>query len=166
MTVTSVTKDQENLTFVLTAEFSAEPDRIWQLFDDPRQLERWWGPPGYPATFVDHDLREGGRVSYYMTGPEGEKYHGWWQVSKVVPASQIEFQDGFADDDGQPDPELPVTESKVEIDPVSSGTTRMTITSQFASVEAMEQLLAMGMEEGFVSAVAQIDDILAAPTSV
>ena len=37
----------------------------------------------------------------------------------------------------------------------------MSIESTFPSTEAMEQLLAMGMEEGLTQAVGQIDAILA-----
>ena len=43
MTVTTVRKDPEALTMTLTAEFEASPERVWQLWADPRQLERWWG---------------------------------------------------------------------------------------------------------------------------
>ena len=50
MTVTAVRKDPEALTMTLDAEFDASPERVWQLWADPRQLERWWGPPTYPAT--------------------------------------------------------------------------------------------------------------------
>ena len=46
--------------------------RVWALWADPRKLERWWGPPTFPATVLEHDLRPGGKVSYYMTSPEGE----------------------------------------------------------------------------------------------
>jgi uncharacterized protein YndB with AHSA1/START domain len=53
----------------LDAEFDASPDRVWQLWADPRQLERWWGPADLPATVTAHDLRSGGRVDYHMTGP-------------------------------------------------------------------------------------------------
>ena len=67
MTVTSVRKDPEALTMIVTAELDATVERSWQLWADPRQLERWWGPPTYPATVVDHDLTTGGRVTYYMT---------------------------------------------------------------------------------------------------
>jgi uncharacterized protein YndB with AHSA1/START domain len=56
MTVTAVRKDSEKLTMTLEAEFDASVDRVWQLWADPRQLERWWGPPTYPATFTEHDL--------------------------------------------------------------------------------------------------------------
>ena len=56
MTVTSFRKDPEALTMTITAELDATVERAWQLWADPRQLERWWGPPTYPATVVDHDL--------------------------------------------------------------------------------------------------------------
>jgi uncharacterized protein YndB with AHSA1/START domain len=41
------------------------------------------------------------------------------------------------------------------------GGTVMAIESRFPSLEAMEQLVSMGMEEGIVSALGQIDEILA-----
>ena len=67
MTVTAVHKDPDSLTMTLTAEFEASPTRVWELWADPRQLERWWGPPTYPATFTTHDLSQGSRVEYYIT---------------------------------------------------------------------------------------------------
>jgi uncharacterized protein YndB with AHSA1/START domain len=56
MTITSVQKDTEALSMTLAAEFDAPTERVWQLWDDPRELERWWGPPTYPATVTSHDL--------------------------------------------------------------------------------------------------------------
>ena len=76
MTVTSVVKDPEALTLVISAEFDASPERVWELWADPRQLERWWGPPSWPATFTAHDLAPGSRVEYHMTGPTGDEAHG------------------------------------------------------------------------------------------
>jgi uncharacterized protein YndB with AHSA1/START domain len=57
MTVTGIRKDPGSRTMTLDAEFDAAPERVWQLWADPRQLERWWGPPTYPATVDRHDLR-------------------------------------------------------------------------------------------------------------
>jgi uncharacterized protein YndB with AHSA1/START domain len=45
MTVTDIRKDPKARTMTLDAEFQATPERVWQLWADPRQLERWWGPP-------------------------------------------------------------------------------------------------------------------------
>jgi uncharacterized protein YndB with AHSA1/START domain len=161
MTVTNVHKDPEALTMSITAELDAPVDRAWQLWADPRQLERWWGPPTFPATFVDHDLTPGGRVTYFMTGPEGDKFHGWWEVRAVEAPRRLELKDGFADDSGAPNDAMPVTIMVMTLAERDGGGTVMTIESQFPSLEAMEHLVSMGMEEGITAALGQIDGILA-----
>src|SRR5688500_10054077 len=107
MTVTNVVKDPENLTMRITAELDATAERAWQLWADPRQLERWWGPPTWPATVVDHDLVPGGRINYFMSGPDGDKSHGWLQVLSADPPTRLELLDGFADDSGAPNADMP-----------------------------------------------------------
>jgi uncharacterized protein YndB with AHSA1/START domain len=161
MTVTAVRKDPTALTLTISAEFDASRDRVWQLWADPRQLERWWGPPTYPATFTEYDLRPGSRVAYHMTGPEGDQPRGWWEIVETDPPSSLAFRDGFANDDGTPNDAFPVSTVHVTIEDVGAGRTRMSINTVFPSAEAMEQILAMGMEEGITQAVGQIDAILA-----
>jgi len=162
MTVTNVHKDSEARTMTITAEFDAPVDRVWELWSDPRQLERWWGPPTYPATVVEHDLTPGGRVNYFMTGPEGDQARGWWQVLAVDAPRRLEFEDGFADAAGDPNPDMPTMTIAVELLERSGGGTRMAIETTFPSPEAMDQVLTMGMEEGMTLAVGQIDDLLRA----
>ena len=161
MTVIAVNKDPAALTMTVDAEFDASPERVWQLWADPRQLERWWGPPMYPATVTAHDLRPGGRVEYHMTGPEGDQPRGYWQVVEAEPPHRLVFRDGFADADGRPNSDMPVNDTRVSIREVDPGRTRMSIESVFPDAAAMEQLLAMGMEQGLTEAVGQIDAILA-----
>jgi uncharacterized protein YndB with AHSA1/START domain len=160
MTVIESRKDTGALNFTIVAEFEAGVERVWQVWADPRQLERWWGPPTWPATFEDHEFQPGGRASYYMTGPEGEKARGWWRFVAVDEPSSLEFDDGFSDESGEPDPNMPVTRARVALEPIPTGT-RMTITSQFATLEQMEQLVQMGMQEGMTLAMEQMDAILA-----
>lgn len=161
MSITDVVKDHENLTLTVTAEYDVDAERAWQLWADPRQLERWWGPPTYPATVVDHDLVPGGRVSYFMTSPEGEKYHGYWDVLEVEAPRRLLVSDGFADDSGSADPGMPSTSMLVTIADRDGGGVVMSIESRFPSLEAMQQLEAMGMVEGLRAAMGQIDAILA-----
>lgn len=160
MPVVSCTKDPEALTLTLVDELSAPPERIWQVWVDPRQLERWWGPPTWPATFEEHDTRPGGRSSYYMTGPEGEKARGWWQFVSLEEPRSIEFEDGFSDESGEPDDAMPRMTMRVALEPSGTGT-RMTVTTLFRSVEEMQQLLTMGMAEGLEGAAGQIDALIA-----
>lgn len=159
MTVTSVVPDQQAHTLTLTAEYAAPVEHVWQLWADPRQLERWWGPPTYPATVPEHDLRVGGRIRYVMTGPTGDTFPGWWRITALTPPTGLEFDDGFGDPDA-PSAGMPVTSVRVTISDAAGGVTRMVLQSGFPSAEAMEQLIAMGMQEGLTAAVGQTDDLL------
>lgn len=160
MTVVESTTDTEALRLTIVAELAAPPARVWQLWSDARQLERWWGPPTWPATFEQHDLVVGGTARYVMTGPEGEQVHGWWRFLAVDEPLGLEFEDGFATDDGEPDPNMPTMRALVDLREIPSGT-RMSITSRFATLEQMEQVVAMGAVEGMTEAMGQIDAILA-----
>ncbi|MBD3780607.1 MULTISPECIES: SRPBCC domain-containing protein [unclassified Cellulomonas] len=160
MTVVDTVTDTDALTLTIVSELAAPPERVWQVWADPRQLERWWGPPTWPATFTAHDLVPGGRAAYVMTGPDGEQAHGWWRVLAVDAPRSLELDDGFADGSGAPDDSMPVTRIRVDLAPLGSGT-RMTIVSRFADAAQMAQVVAMGMAEGMSEALGQVDALLA-----
>jgi uncharacterized protein YndB with AHSA1/START domain len=161
MPVTDVKKDLDALTMTITAEFDAGAERVWELWSDPRQLERWWGPPSFPATFVEHDLSPGSRSAYYMTGPNGEQHHGWWEIKEVEPPRRLLIEDGFADD-GTFNEDMPGPSSATVTITETDGVTTMSIESRFADRPNMEQMLEMGMEQGMSEALGQIDALLAA----
>ncbi|MFH8439615.1 SRPBCC domain-containing protein [Streptomyces sp. NPDC018026] len=161
MSVTSLDKDLDNLTLTLVADFAAPVERVWQLWSDPRQLERWWGPPTYPATVEEYDLTPGGDVTYFMTGPEGEKFRGWWRVATVDAPRSLEFTDGFADADGVPDAAMPTAANRVTLTERDGGT-RMEMRAVFDTREQMEQIMTMGTAEGLREAAGQMDALLAA----
>lgn len=160
MSVVNVAKDPTRLTMTMTCEFEATPERVWQLWADPRQLERWWGPPTWPATFPVHDLRPGGKAEFYMTGPDGERSGGYWLVDVVEPPRYLEIRDGFSNPYGTRNDELPGVVMRVTIEEAKQGLTRMVLESSFDSLAAMETLLEMGMDEGMTQALGQIDAIL------
>ncbi|MBD3010272.1 MULTISPECIES: SRPBCC domain-containing protein [unclassified Streptomyces] len=159
MSVTSVEKDVDRLTLTLIADFHAPVERAWRLWADPRQLERWWGPPDYPATVEEYDLTPGGDVTYFMTGPEGEQYRGWWRILSVDPPTSLEFTDGFADQHGKPIDSMPTTTVRVRLSEHDGGT-RMEMRSVYDSREQMEQMVNMGTVEGLRQAVGQMDALL------
>jgi uncharacterized protein YndB with AHSA1/START domain len=156
MTVTGVQKDPAARTLTIASEFAAGAERVWRLWADPRQLERWWGPPTHPATVVEHDLRPGGKVTYFVTGPEGERIDGWWRVLAVDAPRRLAFEMGS--------PGIPAVMVRVTVDDRDGGGTRMIIESSFESDDIMEQMLSIGFDEGMSLAISQIDDVLAAAT--
>ena len=162
MPVTDVQHDLDALTLTITADFAAPVERVWQVYADPRQLERVWGPPGWPATFVDHEMVEGGRMNYYLTSPEGQKFYAYWDVTGVSAPDRFTFNDGFAlDESFTPNPEMPESSQVYEFAEVD-GATRATFVATYASAEALQQVLSMGVVEGASASINQVDDLLAA----
>lgn len=164
MPVITVSKDPDTLTLVVVADFAAPLRRVWDAYLDPRQVERFWGPPQYPATFFRHDAFPGGRSAYAMTGPEGDQHHGYWEWLDVKApdgaVASFEVLDGFALPDGTPNAELPTMRMVFAFEGTDDGT-RMTTTTYFASAEALATVVEMGMEEGMRAAMTQIDDVVA-----
>lgn len=164
MPITDVTPDPEALTLTIVGEYHVPVDRLWQAWSDPRQLERFWGPPQWPATFTRHDMVEGGRSEYFMTGPDGERSGGYWTIESLDHGRSFTIVDGFMGDDGQPNDSLPTSRATFRFEPTESGSRFVGVTT-FPSADAMEQLVAMGMVEGATEAFGQMDDVLADLTS-
>lgn len=161
MPVTDVQKDLDSRTLTITADFAAPVERVWGLYADPRQLERVWGPPEAPATFVDHDLVPGGRMNYFMATPDGQKFYGYWIVTAVDEPSSFEFDDGFANPDFSDNTELPVSQNEYTFTE-HDGSTRVVYRSTFETAEGLQQVLDMGVIESATAAINQIDELLAA----
>jgi uncharacterized protein YndB with AHSA1/START domain len=164
MPITSVTRDPDALTMTVVAEFPTGVQRLWEAYVDPRQLERFWGPPTYPATFTRHDAAVGGRSSYRMTGPDGDSHGGYWEWLSVDPLKGFEVRDGFANDDGEPKADMPSMRMHFVFEEVGDGS-RVTTTTYFDSVADLEKVLEMGIEEGMREAMGQMDAVLADLTS-
>ncbi|MCK2029831.1 SRPBCC family protein [Microbacterium galbinum] len=159
MPVTDVITDAENLTMTVVADLAAPVERVWDAYSDPRQLERFWGPPGWPATFTHWDHTVGGKANYTMNGPRGETASGAWEFLNIDGPNGFEVLDAFADEDGTPNPDLPSMRMTFTFTPTAEGT-RMVNTSYFASAEALEQVVAMGAVEGTTLAMSQLDAVL------
>jgi len=160
MTIMSSTKDATDLTLVFVTEFNATPEQVWEVWENPRLLEQWWGPFLYPATFVRHDFVEGGESRYFMTGPEGQIAPGFWHIESIDKPRYLAFVNGIAGEDGEPHPEIKPMAASMTLEAIDGGT-RMTVTSRFLSTEHMEWFLETGMEEGMGQALTQIDALLA-----
>jgi uncharacterized protein YndB with AHSA1/START domain len=159
LTVVSVEKNLDDLSLTLVAEFDAPIERVWKLWADPRELERWWGPPSHPSRVERHELAPGGEVTYVMTGPDGKTSRGWWRVETVEAPTQLEFTDGFANDDGTPNTNMPTTAVDVRLTE-QDGRTRMQLRFVFASAEHIELLERWGAFDVFPQSVGQMDAIL------
>lgn len=169
MPITTVEKDPENLTMTVVADFKASLQRLWDAYTDPRQIEKFWGPPTFPATFTRHDVFPGGRSNYSMTGPDGSVHGGYWEWIDVKhpegDSASFEVRDGFSTPDGSPNTDLPTMRMVFHFESTVPAGSRVTTTTFFNTSEQLAQLVEMGMEEGMREAMSQIDDVLADLTS-
>jgi uncharacterized protein YndB with AHSA1/START domain len=161
MSVISVEKDPDTLTMTVRASLDATVERAWLLWADPRQFEQWWGPPGFPPTVVEHDLRRGGRITFFMTGPGGQRDDSTWEVVDADPPRRLELRDADVDENGRPNDGNAMTLMHVTIEEGDDGRVVMAIRTHFDSLAGMEEVLATGVEEGMRSVFSQIDAVLA-----
>jgi uncharacterized protein YndB with AHSA1/START domain len=94
-----------------------------------------------------------------MTGPEGETSRGWWRIDAIDRPRRIDFANGLAGEDGEPVPDLEPMGAYVTFE-FTKDRTRMTAVTNFADIEQMQKMLAMGMQEGMTQAIGQIEDLL------
>lgn len=160
MPITTVSSDAEALTLTVVGDYPVSVERLWEAWADPRQLEKFWGPELWPATFTRHDMSVGGESAYYMTGPDGSKSRGWFRFLRVEQGRMFEVEDGFSHEDGTPNTEMPSMRMLYTFESTAGGS-RFTSVTSFPSLEAMEELVKMGMMEGMRSAMSQLDGTLA-----
>ncbi len=158
MTIVRTDKDASARTMTFVAEFDAPVNRLWQVWEDRQKLERWWGPPGYPATFSEFEFAPGGRVLYRMVGDEdGERLDGHLVFHSIEEPREIVYTDVFVPSEGgdaEPDNRTVVTFEATERG------SRMTLVCTFDSDEAFEGAREFGAFEGFIACISQIDDLL------
>lgn len=159
MPITEVVSNAEALTLTITADYPVPVTRLWDAYVDPRQLERFWGPKEWPATFTRHDMCVGGESHYYMTGPDGTMSRGMFRIVSMEPYRYFESEDVFTDEQGRANPDMPSMRMRFSFEATATGSRFMSVT-WFTSLESMEQLVQMGMIEGTRSAMSQIDDVL------
>lgn len=159
MPVTSVTQDPVALTMTVVAEFAHPVQRLWDAYADPRQLEQFWGPETWPATFTRHDMAVGGESHYVMSGPDGGQSAGYWKFLAIDAGRSFEVEDGFASGPGEPNLNMPSMRMMFVFDQIPAGS-RVTTTTTFNSAEELEKLIASGMQEGMRSAMSQMDAVL------
>lgn len=162
-----VTKDLENNTLIIEREFDAPREKVWQAYADKETFEKWWGPEGWETTTKEFDFTPGGRIHYDMKCVDenqgewfGQSSWGLMVIDTVDSPSSFTYSDYFSDENGAPNQQMPVlkiTNEFVE----ENGKTKLISRSVADSAEQIEELLKMGMVDGFTSQLLKLDALLA-----
>jgi uncharacterized protein YndB with AHSA1/START domain len=166
MAEVKVTKDLENKTLIIECVVNGPKEKVWRAYAEKDLYEKWWGPEGWETTTKEFDFREGGRVHYCMKCVDknqgewyGQESWGLIEMEEIDAPNRFVGKDYFSDESGNKNSDMPGQTMAVELIE-EDGKTRIVARSIVDSVEQLEQLLAMGMVEGFSSQLNRLEQLL------
>lgn len=161
-----VTKDLENKKLVIEYVAGGAREKVWRAYADKEWFEKWWGPEGWETTTKEFSFQPAGKVHYGMKCVDeqqgewfGQTSWGLMDILEVDEPRSFTYMDYFSDENGTVNNEMPVIKVKNEfVD--ENGKTRIICTCFADSAEQIEQLVKMGMIEGFSSQLDKLDNLL------
>ena len=153
------TVNKSDKTVHVSRVFAAPRSTVWSAWTEPELLDQWWAPAPWKTATIRMDLRKGGQWFYTMRGPEGEVHYCINDYLRVVKPSEFESVDAFADEQGNPSPEMPRSAWKIDFSS-ESDTTRVNIVIRYEKLADLETIIEMGFKEGFTQGLNQLDALL------
>jgi len=141
---------------VVTRNFDAPRQMVWDAYTKPELLKRWLtGPPGWSFAVCEVDLRVGGKYRWVWRGPDGTEMGMGGVHKEVVPPERLVCTQLFDQDwtGGEAVGTMVFTEQ--------GGKTTMTNTIRYATPEARAAVLKTPMEMGMSMGYDRLDDVLA-----
>jgi uncharacterized protein YndB with AHSA1/START domain len=159
MNKTSIQRDLDNATLTITRRFDAVRSRVWRAYTEAGLLDQWWAPRPWKTETVTMDFRVGGHWHYAMNGPDGEQHFGRMDFLEIEPEGLYVAVDVFADASGAANPDLPTqTFTTSFID--EGATTQVIVVVDYESVEDLQRVIEMGIEQGVTMAQDQLEELL------
>ena len=84
---------------VMSREFDAPRDLVFQAWTDPAHLHQWYGPNGFSLTIHEADIRPGGTWRFIMHGPDGTDYGNRIVYQEIVRPERLVYLHGEDVDD-------------------------------------------------------------------
>jgi uncharacterized protein YndB with AHSA1/START domain len=92
--------DPSDREIVITREFTAPRDLVWEAMTHPGHVVHWWGPRGFRTEIATMDVRPGGVWKHTMIGPDGTRYPNKSIFRAVVRPERIVYSHGGGREDG------------------------------------------------------------------
>lgn len=151
-------KDLPNRRITVTRYFNSSLENVWKAWTERDLLDQWWAPKPWRTVTKSMEFEPGGEWIYAMVGPDDTRH--WCKIaySSIQTLTCFEGLDTFCFENGFRNPELPEMHWKVSFFP-SGNATKVVIEIQFDILADLEKIVEMGFEEGFTSALSNLDEI-------
>jgi uncharacterized protein YndB with AHSA1/START domain len=154
--------DKENNTLTVRREFAARRQLVWDCHTKSELLDRWFAPKPLTTRTKFMDFREGGHWHYAMVDPDGQEYWGRFDYQTISPIDSYTALDGFCDESGTLNPELPRSNWDVTFTDAADLRTLVQTIVSYKSADDLQKVIDMGMEEGMTSTLERLDELLEA----
>jgi uncharacterized protein YndB with AHSA1/START domain len=152
--------DKQNNSITVKREFAGDRQLVWDCYTKSELLDQWWAPSPFTTKTKSMDFREGGHWLYCMLDPEGKKYWGRMDYTKVNAIDSYEALDAFCDENGEINTQLPRAPWDARFSDAGENTLVVTKVT-YKSLADLEAVINMGMQEGLTSALENLDALIA-----
>ena len=163
MTATSSSKSTDK-EIVITREFDAPRQLVWDVWTQQKHVEKWFGPKGFTTRVEKLDFKVGGESSYIMIGPDGTEYPSKGVFQEIVPIEKIvttdEFGEGFDEIESMKNVDLPEGMTQTYLFDDLGQRTKLTIIVSHPTVEDRKKHEAMGVIDGWNSSLDKVEEYL------
>jgi len=151
--------DKERLTITVIREFAGERQLVWDCHTKRELLDQWFAPKGLTTQTKHMDFREGGYWHYAMVTPDNEKFWNRLDYKTINPIDGYTAQDGFCDETGAVNPDMPGSYWDVAFTDESPRTLVTTVV-KYASAGSLQAAIDMGLKDGLASTMERLDELL------
>ena len=151
--------ERDGNRLILKRSFNAPISSVWRAWTEAELLDQWWAPKPWKSETSHMEFKVGGCRLYAMVGPEGEKHIGRTDYRSIDFLTLFSGEDAFCDENGHVNSSLPIAKFQNEFSSISENTL-VTVTTEYASEESLQQVIDMGMKEGLNMAYENLDKVL------
>lgn len=151
--------DKDNNTLTIRREFAAERQLVWDCYTKQELLDQWFAPKPFTTKTKSMDFSNGGHWHYAMIDQDGNHYWGYTTYNNINPIDSYATADAFCDENGKIDNDLPTAKWEVTFTDKGENSVVQTIV-YYASLNDLETVINMGMEEGMMSTLEKLDELL------
>lgn len=162
MTATSATQYKET-DIVITREFAAPRQLVWDVWTQPKHIEKWFGPKEWNTRVESLDFRVGGRSTYVMAGPDGIEHRFGGEFKEIVPIEKIVSTDEWGEgiEESMKGVDLPQGMIVTALFDDLGQRTKLTLITSHPTLEEKKKHEEMGVVDGWNSSFEKMDEYLA-----
>jgi uncharacterized protein YndB with AHSA1/START domain len=156
---TEVIKNFKEKSIIVSREFDAPIEKVWQAYTDCKLLDQWWGPSPWRAETKRMNFKAGGYWLYAMVGPEGEKHWARMNYLTIDHLKGFDIEDVFCDEEGNVNSDLPVSRGRMSFHKTANGT-KVEFAMTYATETDVQKIVEMGFEQGITVCLDQLEQLL------